>query len=140
MPIVERIIGVIALAIALVLLFRQSDPFMITAFFGIAAAQLLRNPIKKVKWLRGLEKGKRFDESVEIQFDESGIKTNGPFSSAEMSREGIERQRRTPKGLLLWPQKGAFFYLPESQVDNSIIDYVQSKVARQFAAASELVR
>jgi hypothetical protein len=45
-----------------------------------------------------------------------------------MRWNGIERIQRTPKGLLIWPQKGMYIYLPKSAAEENVIDFVASRV------------
>jgi hypothetical protein len=65
---------------------------------------------------------------VELKISETGIESIGPYSSGHFEWNGVEKVVRTPKGILLWPQKGMYWYLPESIVGKDAIELILTKV------------
>jgi hypothetical protein len=45
-----------------------------------------------------------------------------------MAWDGVEKCVRTPKGILIWPQKGMYFYIPEESAGADAIAFIESKV------------
>ncbi len=82
----------------------------------IGVIELLSNRIKKYFWLRRHRMSKLFEADVEFICTGEGIESNTPFATSKMAWEGIEKVVSTPKGILIWPQKGMYIYLPESIV------------------------
>jgi hypothetical protein len=50
-----------------------------------------------------------------------------------MRWDGIERILRTPKGLLIWPQKGMYIYLPKASAEEKLIEFVAAQVTSTAA-------
>jgi len=95
---------------------------------GIGVFEMFSSRIKKFFWLKKHGKGKAANSKVEMVFDDDGFKTKSDLSSAGMSWEGVEKCVRTPKGILLWPQKGMYFYIPEEAAGRDTLSFIQSKV------------
>lgn len=43
---------------------------------------------------------------VELEITDTSINCAGPFCNGHFEWDGIEKVIRTPKGILVWPQKG----------------------------------
>lgn len=127
---VERLIGIgfIILGAGLYIYAngKTSLPIVLVA---IGIFEVLSNYIKKYFWLRRHKKSKLFNAEVELQLSEAGIDSDGPFSNGHFDWSGIEKAVRTPKGILVWPQKGMYWYLPETIAGKEVIEIIQSKVA-----------
>ena len=95
----------------------------------IGVFELFSNQIKKYFWLRRHINSKLMDAEVKLTVTEEGIDSKGPFSNGHFDWGGIEKAIRTPKGILVWPQKGMYWYLPENVAGKDTIDFIQSKIA-----------
>jgi hypothetical protein len=124
---IERGVGVLAILYGLFLL-SEGDEFLWVIFVALGTFELCSNYLRKYVWLRRHFKSKLADAQVELTIDDEGIHSHGPFSSGSMRWNGIERILRTPKGLLIWPQKGMYIYLPKSAAEENVIDFVASRV------------
>lgn len=127
---IERTIGsvfVIA-GLAFFYYFRGEIVFPL-AIVAIGVMEFFSGDIKKLIWLRRHSKSKLSNAEVAVLIDENGIESTGPFSKARMSWTGIERIVRTPKGILVWPQKGMYTYFPETALGRECIDFITSHVA-----------
>ena len=69
------------------------------------------------------------DAQVELKVTDTGIDTSGPFSNGHIEWDGIEKTVRTPKGILVWPQKGIYWYLPENIAGKEVIDLIEEKAS-----------
>jgi len=98
------------------------------ALVAIGVFEILSSRIKKFFWLRKHGKGKAADQKIEMLFDDEGFETKSNFSSARMAWDGVEKCVRTPKGILIWPQKGVYFYIPEESAGADAIAFIESKV------------
>ena len=127
---VERIIGVgfILLGTGLYIYVNGKTATPI-ALIAIGMFELFSNRIKKYFWLRRHTKSKLMNAEIELEVTDAGIDSAGPFSNGHFNWNGIEKAIRTPKGILVWPQKGMYWYLPESIAGKQVIDFIQSKVA-----------
>ena len=94
---------------------------------AIGVFEIFSSRIKKFFWLRKHGKGKAANAKVEMLFDDEGFETKSIFSNARMKWEGVEKCVRTPKGILLWPQKGVYFYIPEESAGAETISFIESK-------------
>ena len=97
------------------------------ALIAIGIFELLSNRIKKHFWLLRHSKSKLMNAEVELRITETGIESIGPYSSGQFAWSGMERVVRTPKGVLLWPQKGVYWYVPESIAGEQIIAEILAK-------------
>ncbi len=127
--IVERIVGfsLILLGVGLYV-YTNGKTVLPTAFIGIGVFELFSNRIKKYFWLRRHSRSKLMNAEVELKVTEAGIDSKGPFSNGHFRWSGIEKAVRTPKGILIWPQKGMYWYIPESIAGKETIDFIQSKI------------
>jgi len=99
------------------------------ALIAIGVFEIFSSRIKKVFWLRRHGKGKAANSKIEMSFDDDGFETESEFSSARMKWDGVEKCVRTPKGILLWPQKGVYFYISEEVAGADAIAFIQSKAS-----------
>lgn len=74
-------------------------------------------------------KSKILNLEVEVRVDDEGLESKSSFSTSRMAWAGIEKVVRTPKGILVWPQKGMFIYFSEHLVGKQTVDFIRSKVA-----------
>ncbi len=95
---------------------------------AIGVFEIFSSRIKKFFWLRKHGKGKAENAKIVMLFDDEGFETTSSFSSARMTWDGVEKWVRTPKGVLLWPQKGMYFYIPEKSAGADAISFIESKV------------
>ncbi len=128
--IAERVIGISFILLGLGLYGYVNGKTMLpVVLIVIGMFELSSNPIKKYFWLRRHLNSKLMNAEVELQVTEAGIDSKGPFSSGYCEWRGIEKAVRTPKGILIWPQKGVYWYLPERIAGKETIAFIQSKVA-----------
>jgi hypothetical protein len=125
----ERLVGsgFILLGIGLYL-YARGMTFLPLALVIIGGFELLSNRIKKFFWLRRHAKSKLNGAQIELEVSEAGIDSSSPFSTAHLDWSGIEKVVRTPKGILVWPQKGVYWYLPERIAGQETIRFIESKV------------
>jgi hypothetical protein len=95
----------------------------------IGAYEVLAQPINKFFWLRNVLKSKVANSEVEFAFDEHGIQSNSKYMDARVKWSGIERHVMTPKGILIWPHKSAYFYVPVSAAGDDGIAFIRSQLA-----------
>lgn len=127
---IERVIGACFVFLGMGLyIYTNGKTVMPIALVVIGVLELLSNRIKKYFWLRRHSKSKLLNAEVKLEVTEAGIDSSGPFSNGHFEWEGIEKTIRTPKGILVWPQKGMYWYLPESIAGKQTIDFIQAKVA-----------
>ena len=127
---VERVIGIAFIFLGIGLyIYADGKTVLPIALIAIGVFELFSNYIKKYFWLRRHAKSKLMNAEVILDVTETGIDSTGPFSNGHFKWDGIEKAIRTPKGILLWPQKGMYWYLPESIAGSQTIDFIQSKVA-----------
>ena len=127
---VEWIIGISFILIGLAFYFYlESTEIFPLALVIIGIFELLSNYIKKYFWLRRHAKSKLIDAEVELKVTEIGIDSRGPYSEGIFRWEGVEKFVRTPRGILLWPQKGMYWYLPDNIAGVQTIEFIQSKIA-----------
>ena len=110
---VERIAGIVFIVIGIGFYNYDNgllDTPVVLIIVGIF--ELLGNNIRKYFWLRRHAKSKLMNAEVELKISETGIESIGPYSSGHFEWNGIEKVVRTPKGILLWPQKGMYWYFP----------------------------
>lgn len=126
----EKIIGT-ALIMGGVALFVYSrgETALPAVLIAIGVFELLSNRIKKYFWLRRHLKSKLNDAEVQITLSDSGIASKSLYSTSEMKWSGVEKVVRTPKGILIWPQKGVYWYLPASAAGTEAIAFIETKSA-----------
>ena len=125
---IERVIGVSFIFLGMGLyIYANGKTATPIALIAIGVFELLSNRIKKYFWLRRHSKSKLMNAEIELEVTEAGIDSSGPFSSGHFEWEGLEKAIRTPKGILVWPQKGTYWYLPESIAGKQTIDFIQAK-------------
>ena len=128
--VLERIIGLsfIILGISFYYYLNGTKVFpLVLVVIGIF--ELLSNYIKKYFWLRRHCKSKLMNADVELKITDTGIESRGPYSEGHFKWEGIEKVKLTNKGILVWPQKGMYWYLPENIAGKETIEFIQSKIA-----------
>lgn len=127
---VERTVGFGFILLGLGLyLYANGETVLPVASIAIGVFEIFSNQIKKFIWLRRHSKSKLMNADVELDVTDVGIHTKGPFSKGLLEWNGIERALRTPKGILVWPQKGMYWYFPESVAGEETIRFIQTKVA-----------
>lgn len=130
---IERIIGgsLIALGVGLFAYtyLRGGTMMLPLVLVGIGTFELFGDHLKKFFWLRRQMTGKLAEAKIELSFGVEGMETSGPFSTGHTTWQGLDRVVRTPKGLLIWPHKGIYFYVPTSVVGQEGIDYIAARVA-----------
>lgn len=127
---IERVIGACFVFLGIGLyIYANGKTATPIALVAIGVFELLSNRIKKHFWLRRHSKSKLMNAEVELKVTEAGIDSSGPFSNGHFEWAGIEKAIRTPKGILVWPQKGMYWYLPESIAGKETIDFIQEKIA-----------
>ncbi len=98
------------------------------ALVAIGVFEIFSSRIRKFFWLRKHGKGKAANQKIEMLFDDEGFETKSNFSTARMAWDGVEKYVRTPKGILIWPQKGMYFYIPEKSAGADAIAFIESKL------------
>ncbi len=127
---VEAIVGTLLLLLGLVaFVFLPDEMVLPLVLTSIGVVELLSNQIKKFFWLRRHRKSKLSNVEVEVIVDDDGLESKSPYSTSRMTWAGIEKAVRTPKGILVWPQKGMYIYFSEHLVGKETVDFIQSKVA-----------
>lgn len=127
---IEQVIGGVFIVLGIALyIYANGKTVAPGALVMIGVFELLSDRIKKYFWLRRHSKSRLRDAEVEIEVTESGINSVGPFSNGHIDWIGVERVVRTPNGMLVWPQKGIYWYIPESVAGKQAIDFIESKVA-----------
>lgn len=126
----EKIIGAVLIigGIAL-LLYSRGETVLPAVLIAVGAFEVLSNRIKKYFWLRRHLKSKLNDAEVHITLSDSGIASKSLYSTSEMKWSGVEKVVRTPKGILIWPQKGMYWYLPASTAGAKAIAFIETKSA-----------
>lgn len=98
------------------------------ALVAIGVFEISSHRIKKFFWLRKHGKSKAANQKIEMSFDDEGFETKSSFSTARMAWDGVEKCVRTPKGILIWPQKGIYFYIPQVSAGVDALAFIESKV------------
>jgi hypothetical protein len=128
--IVERLVGFCFILLGVGLyIYANGKTVLPVALVAIGVFELFSNQIRKYLWLRRHSKSKLMNAEVELVVTEAGIDSKGPFSNGHFEWSGIEKAIRTPNGILVWPQKGMYWYLPERKAGRETIDFIQSKIA-----------
>lgn len=127
---VEKIIGAFFLMLGVVLLvYARGESVLPIVLVVIGLFELLSNRINKYFWLKRHSKSKLNDAEIKITLSDSGIESISPHSSSEMNWKGLEKVMRTPKGILIWPQKGVYWYLPEHIAGAEAIEFIEANIA-----------
>ncbi|MES2819412.1 MAG: hypothetical protein V4812_10555 [Pseudomonadota bacterium] len=127
---VEWAIGLTFISLGIGLyIYAHGKTVMPIALLVIGFFELFSHHLKKYFWLRRHTKSKLMNAEIELKVTEAGIDSTGPFSNGCVEWGGIEKAVRTPKGILIWPQKGMYWYLPESIAGSQTIDFIRSKIA-----------
>lgn len=96
------------------------------SFFGIY--EFFKLHLERKKWLKDRLQSGITGQLLEMEFDETTIKHSGPFSSGELSWNGIKDIIKTKRGLLIKPENGISIYLPYRIFkDNEQIDFIISQ-------------
>ncbi|HEX9626151.1 MAG TPA: YcxB family protein [Acidiferrobacterales bacterium] len=126
----ERIVGSALVVLGVVLLvYARGETVLPVVLVAVGVFELLSNRVKKHFWLRRHLKSKLYDVEIKITVSDSGIESRSPYSNNEMNWNGVEKVLRTPKGILIWPQKGMYWYSPESVAGADAIEFIESKIA-----------
>ena len=127
---IERVIGVVFILLGIgLLIYVKAKTVLPLAFIAIGIFELSSNQIKKYFWLRRHTKSKLMNAEVELEVTAEGINSKGPFSHGHFEWSGIEKVVRTPEGVLVWPQKGIYWYLPGKIAGKESIELILSKSA-----------
>jgi hypothetical protein len=126
----EKLIGTFFLILGVILLvYVRGETVLPIVLVVIGSFELTSSSIKKYFWLKRHSKSKLNNAEIQITLSDSGIESRTLHSSGEMNWNGVEKVKRTPKGILVWPQKGIYWYLPESIAGAEAIDFIKSKIA-----------
>lgn len=126
----EKVVGAVLIMLGIVLfVYSRGETVLPVALVAIGVFELLSNRIRKYFWLRRHLKSKLNDAEVRITLGDSGIVSKSPYSTSEMKWSGVEKVVRTPKGILIWPQKGMYWYLPKSIAGAEAIAFIETKSA-----------
>lgn len=130
----EKAIGAILIVVGIALfVYSRGETALPAVLIAIGAFELLSNRIKKHFWLRRHLRSKLNDADVQITLSDSGIASKSPYSTSEMKWSGVEKVVRTPKGILIWPQKGVYWYLPASTAGTEAIAFIETKSPKKRA-------
>lgn len=126
---IERFLGIIFIIFGISFIIYSNETTVLSSILIIIGVfELANNYITKYFWLRRHKKSKLWNADVEILVTQEGIQSTGPFSHGEFNWDGIEKVVRTPKGILVWPQKGIYWYLPERIYGKETIELIESKI------------
>ena len=121
----ERILGPIFLVLGIYLAIKSNGKYMApNVLIGIGVYEILSPFIKKPIWMRRQLKSKIANSNIEINFTENGFESSAPNIQSSMKWKGVERIAETPKGIFIWPQKGAHMYIPKSITSGHVIDFI----------------
>jgi hypothetical protein len=95
----------------------------------IACYEAVESRLKKFFWLRRLEKRKAAGGEITIAADDDALELTGPLSSGRINWAGFVKSARTPRGILLWPDNGAYIYIPESSIGRDGVEFISARVA-----------
>ena len=126
---IERLIGTAFILAGIgFLTYMPGKTFLSSMLIIFGIFELCSNAITKYFWLRRHTKSKLSNAEVQINISESGIESISPFSNGSFNWSGIEKIIRTPQGILVWPQKGMYWYFPEKIFGKETIDLIASKM------------
>lgn len=126
---IERIIGPVFFIMGIILLVKTSGKTSAPMFLVLIGIYEIFSPlIKRPFWLGRLMKSKIANNNATFNFTEEGIETITKNTQSRMKWEGIERFLETPKGVLIWPQKGIHMYVPKSVVSDETILFIKEKL------------
>ena len=126
----EKVIGVVLITLGFALIvYSAGETVLPLVLIAIGVFELFSNRIKKYFWLRRHLKSKLNDAEVQITLNDSGMVSKSPYSTSEMKWSGVEKIVPTPKGILIWPQKGMYWYLPRSAAGAEAITFIEKKSA-----------
>jgi hypothetical protein len=101
--------------------------FLPWVLVALGVIEIFSSRIKKFFWLRKQLGSKHSGFEVTHTFDDRGIQTAGKYSNGLMSWAGIEKLIETPEGLLIWPQKSIYWYLPKRSRSEEAIAFIKKK-------------
>ena len=126
---IEYIISVVFILSGIALyIYANGETMLPLVFIAIGLFEYFSPYLKKYFWLKRQMGNKSADTTVEIHITDDAILTKGVYSEGCMRWEGMNRVLETPKGIILWPQKGIHIYIPKSKITPDVIKYVLSKV------------
>ncbi len=97
-------------------------------FIGIGIYELFKSYWERNQWIKNRLESKILGEILELEFNETTIKHNGPFSNGELNWNGLKDVIKTKKGILLKPENGISIYLPYKLFkDSTQINFIMSK-------------
>ena len=126
--VIEWIIGA-ALILVGIALFQYTDWATATpvVLVGIGVVEIFSSRIKKFFWLRKHAKSKASGVNLEMIFDEGGFESKTDASAARLEWSAVEKTVRTPSGILIWPQKEIYIWIPESVFGTDAINFIESR-------------
>ena len=89
---------------------------------------LLYRPVGKFFFVRRMLRSKTAGGVVSLEFDEEGLRSEGPFSEGRIKWDGIEKVVRTPDAILLWPQTRTVMYVPATAASETTLDFIEAHV------------
>lgn len=125
---IEYMISIFLIIFGVYLYFyAKGETFLPILLIALGLFELFSPYLKKIIWIKRQMSNKLANTNVEMVVTEQALLTKGKYSEGCMAWEGMERMLETPKGILLWPQKGIKIYIPKSKLPLDIINYISSK-------------
>jgi len=121
----------IIFGIIIFVLFNSSASFIPLFFVSFGIYEFFEYYYARNKWLKDRIASNITNNENTLIFEDDLIKSNGPFSNAEIKWNGITNTIETKKELFLIPENGISIYLQKSSFDSEnqiklIIDKVNS--------------
>ncbi len=125
---IEFLIGGVLIASGLALwVYSNRELILPWTFVALGVIEIFSSRLKKYFWLRRQLGGKNAGSEVTLTFDERGIQSEAKFGTGVILWAGIEKLVETPRGLLIWPQKSVYWYLPKSELGEDAIAFIKQK-------------
>lgn len=110
---VERLIGVIFIMAGIVMIYYTgTNTFLPVVFVLIGLFEIYSSRIRKIFWMKRSMHPALMNHEILFSFNEDGIQQENPNSRGAFSWKMVVRVVETPLGLLIWPQRGAHWYIP----------------------------
>lgn len=127
---IELVIGGALIALGFALwLYSNRELIFPWALAGLGVFEIFSSRIRKYFWLKRQLAGKNAGSEITLTFDDRGIQSEAKFSTGTVLWAGIEKLIETPKGLLIWPQKGVYWYLPKSGLGDEATAFIKQKAS-----------
>jgi len=127
---IELVIGLLFIIGGLALFIYASwTTILPIALVGVGVFEILFYKVKKFFWLRKRASDKSANTEINLSFDDEGLETNSELSTAKLKWAGVEKCIQTPKGVIIWPQKEVYIYIPEDAAGSDAIEFILLKTA-----------